>query len=76
MRWPSASKMQPLLFGLGQRLDALALDLGRLQHGRDQLALAALDFGVLHLDLCSFSICWTFTGSAITCCCMTLVWMS
>ena len=42
---------QPLLLGFGQRLDALALDLGRLQHGGDQLALAAQDFGLLHLDL-------------------------
>ncbi len=44
-------KCQPLLFGLGEGFDALALDFGRLQNGGDQLAFAALDFGVLHRDL-------------------------
>ena len=42
---------QALLLGLGQRLDALALDFGLLQHGGDQFLLAAHDFGFLHLDL-------------------------
>ena len=42
---------QPLLLGVGQRLDALPLDLGLLQHGGDQLLLAAQDLGFLHLDL-------------------------
>ena len=51
---PSASDDQALLLGRGQRLDALTLDLGLLQHGRDQLLLAAHDFGFLHLDLLLF----------------------
>ena len=42
---------QALLLGLRQSLDALTLDLGLLQHGRDQFFLAAIDFGLLHLDL-------------------------
>ena len=48
---PSASDGQALPLGRGERLDALALDLGLLQHGRDQLLLAAQDFCFLHLDL-------------------------
>ena len=42
---------QALFLGRGQRLNALALDLGSLQHGGDQFFLAAVDFGFLHLDL-------------------------
>ena len=45
---------EALLLGLGDRLDALTLDLGLLQHGRDQFFLAAIDFGLLHLDLSFF----------------------
>src|SRR5207247_5711703 len=43
-----------LLLGGGQRFDALALDFSRLQHGGDQLALAAQDLGILHFDLLLF----------------------
>ena len=39
------------LVGLGQGLNTLALDFGRLQDGGDQLLLAAQDFGLLHLHL-------------------------
>src|SRR2546427_1565107 len=42
---------QPLTLGAGQRFDALAFDFRRLQHGSDELALAALDFCFLHLYL-------------------------
>ena len=42
---------QPALLRFGEHLDALPLDLGLLQHGRDQLLLAAQDLGFLHLDL-------------------------
>ena len=45
---------QALLLGFGERLDALTLDLGLLQHGRDQFLLAAVDLGFLHLDLLLF----------------------
>ena len=67
---------QALLFGVRQSLDALTLDLGLLQHGRDQFLLAAVDFGLLHLDLCFFLDLLHPHLSAITCCCMMLVWMS
>ena len=40
-----------LLFGLGQRLDSPAFDLGLLENGGDQFALAPLDFRILHCDL-------------------------
>ena len=74
---PSASDDQPLLLGLGQRLDALALDLGLLQHGGDQLAFAALDFGFLHLDLLLLlDLLDLHLLRRRTCCCMTLVWIS
>ena len=43
---------ETLPFGVGDGLDALALDFGLLEHGGDEFAFAALDFSVLHLDLC------------------------
>src|SRR5271163_930904 len=42
---------QALPFGVSDGLDALALDFGLLEHGGDELAFAALNFRVLHLDL-------------------------
>ena len=60
----------------GQRLDALALDLGLLQHGGDQFVFAPHDFGLLHLDLLLLLDLLDLHRSAITCCCMMLVWIS
>ncbi|MGH9536663.1 MAG: hypothetical protein ACRD3H_01995, partial [Terriglobales bacterium] len=45
---------QALLFRERQRFNSLALDFGALQHGCDQLFLAAVDFGFLNLDLLFF----------------------
>src|SRR5271156_1991393 len=42
---------EALTLGVGDGLDALALDFGLLEHGGDEFAFAALDFGVLHFDL-------------------------
>src|SRR5277367_6588396 len=42
---------ETLTLGVGDGLDALALDFGLLEHGGDEFAFAALDFGVLHFDL-------------------------
>ena len=42
---------QALALGGRERLDARALDLGDLEHGRDELLLAAQDLGLLDLDL-------------------------
>src|SRR5262249_11881222 len=42
---------QALTFGFGDRFDAFALILRLLEDARHQLALAALDFGFLLLDL-------------------------
>ena len=50
-RRPFGLDRQPALLGVGQHRDPLALDLGLLQHGRDQLLLAAHDLRFLHLDL-------------------------
>jgi hypothetical protein len=50
--------------GRGQRLNALALDFRGLQHGRDQLALAAQNFRILHLDFVLFLHCRTLASSA------------
>src|SRR5580698_7442291 len=46
---------QALAFGAGDGFHALALDFRRLQHSCDQLALAALDFRILHFHL-SFTL--------------------
>src|SRR5208282_3531792 len=50
-RVPFGFRNQALLLGGGQRFDALTLDLGLLQHGRDQFLFAAVDFRVLDFDL-------------------------
>src|SRR6266853_579220 len=43
--------ISPVLLRFGQRLDAAAFHLGGLEYRGDQLALAALDFRFLHLNL-------------------------
>ena len=48
---PSASVGQTSLLRRSQVLNPLALDLGALQHRRDQFLLVAQDLGFLHLDL-------------------------
>ena len=49
--WPAASICELLALRLGQHLDALALGLGRLGHGRLELEHAALHLQLLDPDL-------------------------
>ena len=45
---------QTLLLGCRERFNSLTIDLGSLQHGRDEFLFAAIDFRLLHLDLLLF----------------------
>jgi len=74
---PSASLIRRWRSALAIVSIALPFDFRLLQHGGDQFAFAARDFGVLHLHLrFGARTCWMRTCSRITVCCWRLVSIS
>ena len=63
---PGGLGLQLELAGVGQRLDLVALGVGRLLHVGFQLALLAHDFLLLQLDLLLLLDDLTCTSSAFT----------